>query len=183
MRQALRIAGLLSVAACGTLVGHALTYLLEGRTVADGRHGYFSPLLETVFAAATLSFVVIAVRALRASRNARVCATPTLPAFWVIVATMQVVGFAALESFEGNAPDIFGWSVEIVVALLVIVGVSVFLGLVERCAIAIAATYARRARRYDNVLSMRPLAPGTSVRLALLIGIHRFQRPPPIAIG
>jgi hypothetical protein len=183
MRRALRIAGLLSVAACGTLVGHALTYLLEGRTVADGRHGYFSPLLEIVCAMAALSFVVVAVRALRASGDARVCATPPLAVFWAIVATIQVAGFAALESFEGNAPDTFGWCVEILVALLVVIGVSLFLGLVERCVIAIAATYAMRARRHDTVISMQPAALGSAARLAFSIGIHRFKRPPPIAIS
>lgn len=183
MRWALRIAGLLSVAACGTLVGHALTYLFEGRTLADGRHGYFSPLLEIVFAAAALSFVIFVVRALRASGDRSVCGTPPLPAFWVLLATMQVAGFAALEALEGNAPDTFGWCVEVLVALLVAVGISLFLGLVERCVLAIAAAYGDRARRHDGRIPPRTDAPGSALRLAFCIGVHRFQRPPPIVTG
>jgi hypothetical protein len=183
MRWALRIAGLLSVAACGTLVGHALTYLLEGRTIADGRHGYFSPLLEIVFAAAAISFVILVVRALRASGDDRVCATPPLWLFWVTIATIQVAGFAALESLEGNAPDMFGWCVEVLVALVVVVAVSLFLGFVERCVFAIAAPYASRARYNGNAIRLLAAGPGPAVLLAICVGIHRFKRPPPLAIG
>jgi hypothetical protein len=183
MRRALRIAGLLSVAAWGTLVGHAVTYLLEGRALADGRHGYFSPLLEIVFAATALSCVILVVRAMRASGDRRVRETPSLPVFWMILATLQVAGFAVLESIEGNAPDAFGWCVEVMIALVVAVAVTLFLGVVERCVAAIAATYHALARNHHSPIRLSATAPRPSLQLAACAGIHRFKRPPPIVIG
>jgi len=186
MRRALRIVGLLSVAAWGTLVGHAVTYLLEGRALADGRHGYFSPVLEIVFAVAALSGAVVVARAIRASGDRRVRETPSLPvlpslpAFWMMLATLQVAGFAALESIEGNPPDAFGWCVEVVTALVVAVALTLFLGFVERCAAAIAATYHGRARGLSPIRLRAAARP--PLQLAVCAGIHRFKRPPPLVI-
>lgn len=182
MRRALKIAGLLSVAAWGTLIGHAVTYLLEGRTLADGPHVYFSLALEIVFAAAALSCVVLVVRAMQASGDRRVRETPSLPVFWIVLAALQVAGFAALESIEGNGPDAFGWSVEVMIALVLAVAVTLFLGFVERCVAAFAATYHERARSY-SAIRLPATAPWPPLRLAVCAGIHRFKRPPPIAVG
>jgi hypothetical protein len=183
MRRGLGISGLLSVAAFAMLVGHAVTYLLEGRTLADGRHGYFAPLLEIVFASVALSCVVLIVRAMRAREGDRVSETPSLPVLWMTLATLQVVGFAALESLEGNAPDAAGWGVEVIVALIVAVGVALFLGFVERCILAIATTYLGRERNHRSTTGLRAAGVRSPLQLAVCAGVHRFKRPPPIVIG
>ncbi len=183
MRRALGITGLLSVAAFGTLVGHAVTYLLEGRTLTDGRHGYFAPLLEIVFASVALSCVVLVVRAMRAHEGRRVHETPSLPVLWMMLAALQIIGFAALESIEGNAPDAAGWGVEVIIALVAAVAVALFLGFVERCTLAAMATYLRREQNRSGTLRLRATAIRSPLQLAISIGIYRFKRPPPIAIG
>jgi hypothetical protein len=182
MRRALGICGLLSVAAFGTLVGHVVTYLLEGRTLADGRHGYFAALLEFVFAAVAVYGVVLVARAMSANKDRRVRHTPSLHVLWMTLAALQVGGFALLESAEGNAPDAAGWAVELIVALVAAVGVALFLGFVEGCILAIAATYLRRVRS-DRGARLRVAPAASSLQLMVCAGIHRFKRPPPIAVG
>jgi hypothetical protein len=183
VRRALGISGLLSVAAFGTLVGHALTYLLEGRTLTDGRHGYFALLAEIVFASVALSCVVLVVRALRTREDRRPRDMPSLPVLWAVLATLQVAGFAALESIEGNAPDVAGWGLEVVVALVIAVGVALFLGLVGRCILGITTTYIGRERTHHSVLTLRAAAVRSPLQLTVCAGVHRFKRPPPIVIG
>ena len=182
MRRGLGIGGLLGVAACGTLIGHALTYVLEGRTAADGRHGYFLPVLEIAGASLVLCAVIFIVRATMTQPGRRALGVPSLPFIWAIVAPLQVAGFVALESIEGNSPDAVGWGVEVLVALIVAIAVSLFLGFVERCVIALAATYLSRVRN-DRPLCATVLAVSPSLQLAVSTGVHRFKRPPPIVIG
>jgi hypothetical protein len=183
VRRALGISGLLSVAALGTLAGHALTYLLEGRTLADGRHGYFALLVEIVFASVALSGVVLVVRALRTREDRGPREMPSLPVLWTMLATLQVVGFAALESVEGNAPDVAGWGLEAIVALVIAVGVALFLGFVERCILGITTTYVGRERSHRSVLTFRAATVRSPLQLTVCAGVHRFKRPPPIGIG
>jgi hypothetical protein len=183
VRRALGISGLLSVAAFGTLLGHALTYLLEGRTLTDGRHGYFALLVEIVFASVTLSGVVLVVRALRTREDRGPREMPSLAVLWPVLATLQVVGFAALESIEGTAPDVAGWGLEVAVALVIAVGVALFLGFVERCVLGIATMYVARERSHRSVLTFRAATVRSPLQLTVCAGIHRFKRPPPIAVG
>lgn len=183
MRRALGISGLLSVAAFGTLVGHALTYLLERRTLADGRHGYFALLVEIVCASVALSCVVLVVRAMKIRNGRRLHETLSLPVLWMLLATLQVAGFAGLESVEGNAPDVTGWGLEVLVALVVAVAVALFLGFVARCILGTGATYLERERSHRGVMASRASGVRSPLQLTICAGVHRFKRPPPIIIG
>src|SRR6516225_9910275 len=119
LRRASRIAGLLSVASCGTLAGHAVTYLLKGRTMDDGHHGYFSTLLAIAIASVLLCGIVAVVRLVAMSSNRAVRRAPFSPAFYLTLATLQVAGFAALEFFEGNAPDVISCGIEALAAVVI----------------------------------------------------------------
>lgn len=179
MRRAFLFVGLLSIAACGTLAGHAVTYLLEGRTMDDGHHGYFSPSLEIALASALLCGMLMAAR-LTLSRR-RAANPPALPVLSAVLATLQVAGFVALESWEGNAPDAIGCVVEALTALIVAVIVSLFVAFVERCVTTVAPTYRRRS--LDAAPAIRRLSENLvrpSLLLAVCVGVRRFKRPPPI---
>lgn len=147
----------------------------------DGHHGYFSAVLELTIAAALLCAVIAVARLLAGAAGARVCATLSLPALCAALAALQVVGFAALELSEGNAPDVIGYGVEILVALLVAAIVSLMLTLVEQCVIPIVTRYLRRTNCMDAAVRRSPVAfVRPSSTLAVCIGVRRFKRPPPL---
>jgi len=181
LRRASRIARLLNVAACGTLAGHALTYLLKGRTMDDGHHGYFSPLLAVAIASVLLCSIVALVRLVAAPSNGAGRRAPSFLAFYVTLATLQVAGFAALESFEGNPPDVIGCGIEALMALVIATFVFFLISFAERYVAPIVTSYLRRARNACNAVMRVP--PGfvqPPLRLAVCAGICRFERPPPI---
>ncbi|MGH7659618.1 MAG: hypothetical protein ACRENA_01700 [Vulcanimicrobiaceae bacterium] len=180
MPRGLGIAGILSVAGCGTLAGHALTYLLEGRAMEDGRHAYFSPLLEMAVAIAIFCGIALAFRLLSVARCGRTFEAPPLPWLCTTLAVLQVSGFVVLEFSEGNRPDLIGCAIEALTALLIAIVVALALAFVERCVVPILARYLRR--RDD---ARPPVASPSSpvVRPSLLLtasaGVRRFKRPPP----
>jgi hypothetical protein len=180
LRRAARVARLLSVAACGTLAGHAVTYLLQGRTTDDGHHGYFSPLLAIAIASVLLCGIVAVVRLVTLPRNRAVREASSLT-FYATLATLQVAAFAALEFFEGNAPDVIGCGIEALTALVVGAFVLFCISFAERYVAPVLTTYLRRTRNACNAIRRLPanfVQP--PLRLAVCAGICRFKRPPPI---
>jgi hypothetical protein len=181
MRRAFRIAGLLSVAASGTLAGHAVTYLLKGQTLNDGHHGYFSPLLAIAITSVLIFGIVALVRLAAAPVACRAKEVPSSLPLCITLATLQVAGFAGLEFFEGNAPDVFGCGIEALTALAVAVVVLLFFGFAERYIAPAMATYLRRTRKALDAIRRLPtdfVQP--PLQLAVCAGICRFKRPPPI---
>lgn len=180
MARGLQAAWVAGVAACGTLLGHAVAYALEGHSLADGHHGYFRPMLEVVLASALLGCALIVGRAITSQGSRRMPALPPFPRLWFIVASLQIAGFATIELLEGNAPDALGCGVEVLIALLVAVGIKLFCRVVERCARAILYSYAQRLQS-PGASTRRPPIPVDAARsLAVCAGVHRFKRPPPL---
>jgi hypothetical protein len=181
LRRASRITSLLSVAAFGTLTGHAVTYLLPGRTMDDGHHGYFSPLLAVAIASVLLCGIVAVVRLLTVPSNCAAREAPSSVAFYVTLATLQVAGFAALEFFEGNGPDVIGCGIEALTALVIAAFVVFFISFAQRYVAPVVTTYLRRTQNACNAVRRLPanfVQP--PLRLAVCAGICRFKRPPPI---
>ena len=117
----------------------------------------------------------ISARGLRTMR-----ALPPLWRLWLIAATAQTAGFVVLEVLEGNAPDAFGCAVQIVVALLAALTMTLFYRVIERCALAILSSYAGRIASCPN-LAKRPVCQIDVARsLTVRTGIRRFKRPPPV---
>jgi hypothetical protein len=180
MARGLRSAWPVSVIACGTLLGHAVTYAFEGRSLADGHHGYFAPMLEVVLASAFLGCALIIGRAVTSLRAPHMNALPPLQWLWLIVASFQTAAFATLEFFEGDAPDVFGCGVEVLMALLVAIVIMLLCRVVERCAQAILYAYAQRPQSSGASRRRLPLPVDGARSLAVRVGVYRFERPPPV---
>jgi hypothetical protein len=181
LRRASRIASLLSVAACATLAGHAVTYVLKGRTVNDGHHGYFSPLLGIAIASVLFCSIVAVVRLMTVPSNRAVRTARSSLAFCVTLATLQVAGFTALEFVEGNPPDVIGCAIEALTALVIAAFVLFFMSFAERYVAPVLSTYLRRTRNaYNAVRRLPAYFVQPPLRLAVCAGICRFKRPPPI---
>jgi len=180
MARGLQIAWVAGVAACGTLLGHAVAYALEGRSLADGHHGYFRPMLEVVLASALLRCLLIVRRAITSQALGRMHALPPFPRLWFIVASLQIVGFVMIELLESNAPDALGCGVEVLMALLVAVTITLFCRVVERCAQTMLYAYAQRLQSSGASPRRLPLQVDAARSLAVCAGVHRFKRPPPL---
>lgn len=179
MVRAFRIARLLSVATCGTLAGHAVTYLLRGQTADDGRHGYFLPLLALAIFAVVL-FSIIAFGKLLAEPNRAARKPPIALVFCARLATLQVAGFAALEFLEGHGPDVIGYGVEAVMALVFVAFVLFSISFAKRYVAPIVSSYLHRSSNACNAILQLPaefLQPPAC--LAVCAGVSRFKRPPP----
>ena len=147
----------------------------------DGHHGYFSPLLAMAIASVLLCSIVALVRLVTAPRNRAAREAPPSLAFYVTLATLQVAGFAALEFFEGNGPDVIGCGIEALTALVIAAFVLFFISFAERYVAPAVTTYLRRTRNACNAIIRLPadfVQP--PLRLAVCAGICRFKRPPPI---
>ncbi|TAM74886.1 hypothetical protein EPN44_09990 [bacterium] len=179
MTGRLRLAWVACVAVAVTLLGHAAAYLVQGRDLADGRHAYFAPSLDVASALAILGATLLVVRA-AAGRAVHPPSLPALPHLWAGLSIVQVGGFALLERLEGQTPDLIGCVVEALTALLVAVALTLFFGLVGRCAAGAPAAY---LRRYGDGPSLK-WCTRTGVRVPLQpfaarMGTRRFKRPPP----
>jgi len=180
MGARLRFAWLACVAVCATLIGHALAYCIEGRDLADARHAYFRPSLDLALALTLLLGSALVMRVLRGRTALRtVEAVPSVARLWLGFALVQGLGFALLETAEGNAPDAVGCVVEAFTALVVAVVLSLFWGIIELSAQAVACAYLRRTRPPSAL--WQPPAPAIvpPARLAERTGVRRFKRPPP----
>ena len=179
MGRAFRIARLLSLAACGTLAGHAVTYLLRGQTADDGRHGYFLPLLSLAILGVVLFSIVALARLLTEPNHTARKSLPPL-AFCVTLATLQIAGFAALESLEGHGPDIIGCGIEALMALVLAAFVLFSISFAERYVAPVVSMYLRRSSNACSAILRLPaefMQP--PMRLAVCAGMSRFKRPPP----
>jgi hypothetical protein len=181
MARTLGIAWFAGIVTGGTLLGHAVAYALEGRSLADGHHGYFAPLADVAVASALLGCALVAGRAI-ASRGVRhhALALPRLPQLWVGVASLQVAGFAGLERLEGNAPNALGCGIEILIALFVAIAMTLFGRVVEQLAQSIVSAYAPRLRAPCFATGRSAATVDAARALAVRVGVRRFKRPPPI---
>ncbi len=183
MSKWLQLAWIASVVTGGTLLGHAIAYTLEGRSLADGHHAYFAPMLEVVLASVFLGCALIVGRAIASRGLRRMQALPPLLQLWIIVASLQIAGFATIEFLEGSAPNAVGCGIEVLMAFLVAVAIALFCSVVERYAAAILCSYAQRMQSPD-ASTRRVRFPIDAARsLAICAGVRRFQRPPPLIIG
>jgi hypothetical protein len=147
----------------------------------DGHHGYFSSLLAIATASVLLCSIVAVVRLVTVPSNRALREAPSPLAFCVTLATLQVAGFAALEFFEGNAPDVIGCGIEALTALVIVAFVFFLISFAERYVAPVVTTYLRRMRNACNAVRRLPadfVQP--PLRLAVCAGICRFKRPPPI---
>jgi hypothetical protein len=147
----------------------------------DGRHGYFSPLLEIAIASGLLLGIIAIVQLVTSPGDRRTREWAPSSSLCGTLAMLQVAGFVALEFLEGNAPDVFGCGVEVLTALVLAVLVVLFIGFAERYVAPVVTTYLRRMRcACDAIrrLSLDFVQP--PLRLAVCAGICRFKRPPPI---
>jgi hypothetical protein len=147
----------------------------------DGHHGYFSPLLAIAIASVLPCCIIVVVRLLTVPGNGAVRGAPSSLVFYVTLAMLQIAGFAALEFFEGNAPDVIGCGIEALTALAIAAFVVFFISFAERYVAPVVTTYLRRARNACNAIRRLPanfVQP--PLRLAVCAGICRFKRPPPI---
>jgi hypothetical protein len=146
----------------------------------DGHHGYFSPLLAIAIVSMLLCSIVAVVRLVTVPSNRAVREARSPLAFYVTLATLQVAGFAALECFEGNAPDVIGCGIEALTALVIATFVFFFISFAERYVAPVLTTYLRRTRNAFSAIKRLPadfVQP--PLRLAVCAGICRFKRPPP----
>jgi hypothetical protein len=146
----------------------------------DGHHGYFSPLLAIAILSVLLFSIVAVVRLVTVPGNRAVREAPSPLAFYAALATLQVAGFAALEFFEGNVPDVIGCGIEALTALVIAAFVVFFISFAQRYVAPLVTTYLRRTRNACNAISHLPadfVQP--PLRLAVCAGICRFKRPPP----
>lgn len=146
----------------------------------DGHHGYFSPLLAIAIVSMLLCSIVAVVRLVTVPSNRAVREARSPLSFYVTLATLQVAGFAALEFFEGNAPDVIGCGIEALTALVIATFVFFFISFAERYVAPVLTMYLRRTRNAFSAIKRLPadfVQP--PLRLAVCAGICRFKRPPP----
>jgi uncharacterized membrane protein len=147
----------------------------------DGHHAYFSPFLTIAIASLLLCSIVAVVRLVTVPSNRAAPEAPSSFAWYVRLATLQVVGFAALEFCEGNAPDAISFGIEALTALAIAAFVFFLISFAERYVAPILATYLRRTKNACSALRRLPAdLVQPPLRLAVCAGIWRFQRPPPI---
>jgi len=98
------------------------------------------------------------------------------------LAVAQLAMFAAMERLEGTHAGPLGCAVQIIVALCVAYGLSLFSRLLVRCITGAQAASRYLQRLLDDCtarfVSRRPYS--TAHALAVRAGTARFQRPPPI---
>lgn len=164
-----------------TIAGHALTYAITGRSMAETTHLWVAPALEGsvalllgcalwLFGGALLrtGFVI-----------GRLCEQETMHV-WPRMAAVQTLLFVALERFEGSGVSLFGCAVQLLVALLVAHLLHRFVAMLGACERA-----TQRAARYLERLDASPLAfvgrdlYRTTIALEPLAVRRRFGRAPP----
>lgn len=166
-----------------TLAGHGLAYALTGRSAADAHHAWMAPVLECSIAL-LVAFVLLALGSalLKAHILIHTQVERSWTALWPRLALSQILLFTAIERAEGAHVAAIGVLMQIVIALLIAYTVSLFAGLLVRCARSAyaASRYLQRmlhsAARYAN---RRPAL--VAQALAVRVGTSRFQRPPPYA--
>ncbi|TAM58556.1 hypothetical protein EPN52_10785 [bacterium] len=182
MTAILRLAWFVVVAASGTLLGHAVSYVVEHRALTDGRHAYFVPALDAVLAL-LIGGAVLYVACVMLGRGRELPLAWPAQALWRVwykLGALQVGGFILLEAFEHNRADYVGCVVQALVALLLATALTLLFGLVERCAEALGARYLARCAGAACV----PVPRSAVTRARLLTecaGVRRFKRPPPMA--
>jgi hypothetical protein len=156
-----------------TVVGHWLTYVIAGVSMADGHHGWFVPVLEVSLAVFACVLAAVLGRML-----ARTVGKPSFWRIWPRMAAAQAFLFAVIETTEGTRLHGFGFFIQLAVALIAALALCVLGELLQTCAQVIyRAAYARRVTATAFV-RREPLS--LAVSLAALLGRHRFQRPPPL---
>jgi hypothetical protein len=147
----------------------------------DGRHGYFSPLLAIAVVSVVLFGIATLVRLVTEPSNRAARKAPSSLVFCLTLAVVQVAAFATLEFLEGHGPDVTGYGIEALIALVFAACVLFFASIAERYVAPAVSMYLRRARNACGAILRLPahfVQP--PVRLAVCAGTCRFKRPPPI---
>jgi hypothetical protein len=154
---------------------------MAGRSTADGHHTWLAPVLECSLALlATLCLLIAGGALLKSGIFAQTRIEQSCAALWPRLAFTQIGLFAIIEHAEGTHVTIIGVLVQIAVALLAAYVLSLFVGLLARCALGTeaAAAYLQRllgdCARYVSHDAATP-----AFALAVRAGASRFQRPPP----
>ncbi|HEV2261771.1 MAG TPA: hypothetical protein VGR69_05730 [Candidatus Rubrimentiphilum sp.] len=165
-----------------TLVGHALAYFLDGRSMADGRHAWFAPVFECSIAALILLCASLLSRSIFRYRfDSGFKSGASIFSVWLQLAIVQTTVFAAIETAEGAKITFFALAVQIVVALCAAYLLSLFARLVARCLASAQEAFGcllRLLAQRSTFIGREPTA--RAVILFACAGSHRFQRPPPI---
>jgi hypothetical protein len=163
-----------------TIAAHALGYAVTGQSMADGRHLWLVPALESSLAALLLLATALAGGALV---RAGVFARPSVDAapfgLWWRLAIAQTALFVAIERAEGTPVGWMGCAIQIAVALGAALLLSAFARALAGCVRSgdLAARFLTRVAAPPLYLR-RPLSPAAA--LAAVAGSRRFQRPPPL---
>lgn len=163
-----------------TIAAHALSYAATGQSMADGRHVWLVPALESSLAVLLVLAIALAGGALvRAGIFARPVVEAAPIRLWFRLALAQTALFAAIEHAEGTPVGLVGCAIQVAVALGVAVLLCAFARALAGCVRAgdAAARFLARIERPAIYLT-RPLSPAAA--LAAVAGTRRFQRPPPL---
>lgn len=163
------------------LLGHALTYLLDGRSMLNGQHSWMLPAVEASAAFLVGVFTLLVATALLDARimtySRFECSAWRL---WPRLGAAQVALFCLVEHVEGTHAGFLGCAIQLAVAYLCAALVAHFTRLIVDCArgTAQAARYLVRSFAAPAVFAARePLV--AAAALAVCAGTSRFQRPPP----
>lgn len=165
-----------------TLVGHALAYFLDGRSMADGRHAWFAPLFECSIAALILLCAsLLSGSIFRYRFDSGFKSGASIFSVWLQLAIVQTTLFAAIETAEGAKITLLALAVQIAVALCAAQLLAIFARLIACCAAGTkeAAQHLQRLFTRRSIFIRRE--PATRVvMLFACAGSYRFQRPPPV---
>lgn len=162
-----------------TIAAHALAYAVTGQSMADGRHFWLVPALESSLAVLLLlAATVIGGALIRAGVFARPSVDAAPLELWLRMAAAQTALFVAIEHAEGTPVALAGCAIQVAVALGVALLLCAFARALAGCVRAgdDAAQFLARIAAPPIYLG-RPMSPAAA--LAAVAGTRRFQRPPP----
>jgi len=163
-----------------TLIGHGIAYAAQGRSLADGHHGWIAPVFEWSLALLiALCTMLLGDTLMRAHVLAQSAAESSVLAVWPRLALSQIGLFMMMERAEGTHAGLLGCFVQIVVAFATAYVICLFARLLARCRKGSAVN--RYIRRLLSIAPSFAVVEPAYVAHALAVraGASRFQRPPP----
>jgi hypothetical protein len=149
--------------------------------MADGHHLWLVPAFECSLAVlATLCLLLTGDALLKAGVFAHTRIEQSCTALWPRLAIAQAALFSIAEYAEGTHVTLTGILVQIAVALAAAYVLSLFMGLLSKCALGakVASAYLQRLQ-HDCTRYISQDAATPAFALAVRAGASRFQRPPP----
>lgn len=162
-----------------TIAAHALSYAVTGQSMADGRHLWLVPALESSLAVLlVLATALVGGALVRAGIFARPAVEASPLRLWLRLAFAQTALFATIEHAEGTPVGLVGCAIQVAVALGIALLLCAFARALAGCVRAgdAAAQFLTRIAT-PPVFLHRPLSPAAA--LAAVTGTRRYQRPPP----